>query len=100
MFPEITRDDIFRLETQRLWLRWPRAADAEAIARYCNDPEVALKTTTIPFPYSQSDAEHFVLRTRSENTEGSALYLALAPKRAAKASWASCWLEAPGAKGS
>jgi len=81
MFPEITRDDIFRLETQRLWLRWPRAADAEAIARYCNDPEVALKTTTIPFPYSQSDAEHFVLRTRSENTEGSALYLALAPKR-------------------
>ena len=28
MFPEITRDDIFRLETERLWLRWPRAADA------------------------------------------------------------------------
>ena len=67
MFPEITRDDIFRLETQRLWLRWPRAADAHSIARYCDDPEVALKTTTIPYPYSQSDAESFVLRARTEN---------------------------------
>jgi len=81
MFPEITRDDIFRLETQRLWLRWPRAADAESFARYCNDPEVALKTATIPFPYSRSDAEGFVLRARSENAGGSALHLALSPKR-------------------
>ncbi len=81
MFPEITRDDIFRLETQRLWLRWPRAADADSIARYCDDPEVALKTTTIPYPYSQSDAESFVLRARTENAEGSALHLAIAPKR-------------------
>ena len=81
MFPEITRDDIFRLETQRLWLRWPRAADAEGIARYCDDPQVALKTTTIPFPYSRSDAERFILRARTENAEGSALHLALAPKR-------------------
>ncbi|HTO79233.1 MAG TPA: GNAT family N-acetyltransferase [Methylocystis sp.] len=81
MFPEITRDDIFRLETQRLWLRWPRAADAVAVTRFCNDPEVALKTTTIPYPYSQSDAERFLLRARSENAEGSALHLALALKR-------------------
>ena len=28
MFPDLTRDDVFRLETRRLWLRWPRAADA------------------------------------------------------------------------
>ena len=81
MFPEITRDDIFRLETQRLWLRWPRAADVEAIARYCNDPEVALKTTAIPYPYTLVDAERFVLRARAENAEGSSLHLALAPKR-------------------
>jgi RimJ/RimL family protein N-acetyltransferase len=81
MFPEITRDDIFRLETQRLWLRWPRAADAEAIVRFCNDPEVALKTTTIPYPYARNDAETFVLRARSENAAGSALHLALAMKR-------------------
>ena len=33
MFPELTRDDVFRLETRRLWLRWPRMADANAILR-------------------------------------------------------------------
>ncbi|ARN82296.1 GNAT family N-acetyltransferase [Methylocystis bryophila] len=81
MFPEITRDDIFRLETRRLWLRWPRAADADAIARYCNDPEVALKTTAIPYPYARSDAEGFVLHARTENAAGAALHLALALKR-------------------
>ena len=33
MFPEITHDDVFRLETERLWLRWPRLSDAEGILR-------------------------------------------------------------------
>ena len=60
MFPEITRDDIFRLETQRLWLRWPRAADGEAIAQHCSDPDVALNTANIPHPYALADAERFV----------------------------------------
>ena len=31
MFPDYFRDDVFRLETQRLWLRWPTAADAPTI---------------------------------------------------------------------
>lgn len=30
MFPEITREDVFRLETRRLWLRWPERADLVA----------------------------------------------------------------------
>ena len=81
MFPEITRDDIFRLETDRLWLRWPRAADVDAIVRYANDPEVALKTAVIPYPYARHDAETFVLRARGENARGESLYLALSPKR-------------------
>jgi RimJ/RimL family protein N-acetyltransferase len=81
MFPEITRDDIFRLETARMWLRWPRAADVDAILAYAGDPEVALKTAVIPQPYARLDAESFVLRARAENAEGEALYLALAPKR-------------------
>ena len=33
MFPDLTRDDVFRLETRRLWLRWPRLADVQAIVR-------------------------------------------------------------------
>lgn len=32
MFPEISREDIFRLETRRLWLRWPHASDMRAAA--------------------------------------------------------------------
>ena len=80
MFPEVTRDDIFRLETKRLWLRWPRAADAEAIARYAGDPEVALKTAVIPYPYARSHAESFILEARNGNARGESLILALALK--------------------
>ena len=28
LFHDLTRDDVFRLETRRLWLRWPRLASA------------------------------------------------------------------------
>lgn len=81
MFPEITRDDVFRLETERLWLRWPRAADVEAIARLAGDPEVALKTAQIPQPYAPEDAEAFIIRSREENSAGGGLTLAMSPKR-------------------
>jgi RimJ/RimL family protein N-acetyltransferase len=80
MFPEITRDDIFRLETQRLWLRWPRAADADAIARFAGDPEVALKTANVPQPYEPRHAEAHILNMREINTAGSGLCLAIALK--------------------
>ncbi len=81
MFPEITRDDIFRLETRRLWLRWPRAADREAIAQHCSDPDVALKTAVIPHPYALADAERFVFEARAGNTMGEQLVLVLALKQ-------------------
>jgi RimJ/RimL family protein N-acetyltransferase len=81
MFPEITRDDIFRLETKRLWLRWPCAADADAIARYAGDPEVALKTASIPHPYERWRADEHILWMRQKNATSKALCLALAPKR-------------------
>lgn len=81
MFPEITRDDIFRLETPRLWLRWPRAADGEAIAQYCSDPDVALNTANIPHPYALADAERFVFESRAGNTMGEQFVLAFALKQ-------------------
>ncbi len=81
MFPEITRDDIFRLETERLWLRWPRAADAEAMARFAGDPEVALKTANIPYPYERHHADSHILATRVKNASGEGLGLAIALKR-------------------
>jgi RimJ/RimL family protein N-acetyltransferase len=81
MFPEITHDDVFRLETERMWLRWPRAADAEALARLAGDPAVSSQTASIPHPYNISDAEQFVRRARAENESGRGLVLALALKR-------------------
>jgi RimJ/RimL family protein N-acetyltransferase len=81
MFPEITRDDIFRLETERLWLRWPRASDAEMFLKLAGDPEVSRQSATIPHPYEAHHAEHFILAARSGNADGSGLTLAIAPKR-------------------
>jgi len=81
MFPEIARDDIFRWETERLWLRWPRAADAASICRLAGEPEVALKTARIPLPFENHHAEGFILAARSENSSGGGLCLAITPKR-------------------
>ena len=48
MFPDLTRDDVFRLETRRLWLRWPRQADAQAIVRLAGEKSVAEMTARLP----------------------------------------------------
>ncbi|MBG0795089.1 GNAT family N-acetyltransferase [Methylocystis sp. H62] len=80
MFPEITRDDVFRLETERLWLRWPRAADAEEIRQHVGDPDVALMTASIPHPYAPHDADAFIASAREENGAGGGLHLVITPK--------------------
>jgi RimJ/RimL family protein N-acetyltransferase len=80
MFPDLTRDDVFRLETRRLWLRWPRQADAQAIVRLAGEKAVAEMTARIPHPLQLRDVEDFVLRARSENTDGAGLTLAITRK--------------------
>ncbi|MGP9820685.1 GNAT family N-acetyltransferase [Salinarimonas sp. NSM] len=80
MFPELTRDDVFRLETRRLWLRWPRHADAQAIATLAGAREVAEMTARIPHPYPPDEAAAFVLAARRAAMEGESLRLAIAPK--------------------
>ncbi|MBM3563462.1 MAG: GNAT family N-acetyltransferase [Alphaproteobacteria bacterium] len=80
MFPEITHDDVFRLETERLWLRWPRAADADEIRRHVGDPDVALMTASIPHPYEAHDADAFITSARLENAAGGGLHLVITPK--------------------
>jgi RimJ/RimL family protein N-acetyltransferase len=79
MFPDIARDDVFRLETQRLWLRWPRVSDAHAIEGYCSRWEVARHTARIPHPYPKGSAERFVYAARETNSLGRDLTLVLAP---------------------
>jgi len=78
MFPDYFRDDVFRLETQRLWLRWPTAADAANIEKLAGEREIAEFTARIPHPYPRGGAEGFVLAARKANCDGAALHLALA----------------------
>lgn len=80
MFPELTRDDVFRIETSRLWLRWPVLADAAAIARQAGEKAVAEMTARIPVGMTEPEAATFVLGARSANADGAALSLVIAPK--------------------
>jgi RimJ/RimL family protein N-acetyltransferase len=77
MFPFVTHDDIFRLETERLSLRWPRASDVKDIAGLPSLAEAAAATS---LQLLSSEAEHFVLRSRAANADGKALILAITQK--------------------
>jgi len=81
MFPDIARDDVFRLETSRLWLRWPRVADASAIERYSSKWEVARNTARIPHPYPPGEAERFIFEARRANAAGEDLILTISSHR-------------------
>jgi RimJ/RimL family protein N-acetyltransferase len=81
MFPDIARDDVFLLETKRLWLRWPRVADAKAVERYSSRWEVARMTSRIPHPYPAGEAERFIFTAREANALGRDLILVIAPIR-------------------
>lgn len=80
MFPDLTRDDVFRLETRRLWLRWPRLADVQAIVRLAGEKTVAEMTARIPHPYSPEEGERFIFHARRANADGAGLQLAITPK--------------------
>jgi RimJ/RimL family protein N-acetyltransferase len=84
MFQDLTSDDIFHIETKRLWLRWPRAADAPAITSFARLAEVAQATAGIPHPYPPGEAERFILKARADNASGTALVLAIAQKAGAR----------------
>lgn len=80
MFPDLTRDDIFHLETKSLWLRWPRAKDAKHITRFASLAQTAEMTAAIPHPYPSGEAERFIFKTRVENASGKGLVLVITQK--------------------
>jgi len=79
MFPDLAKDDVFRLETPRLWLRWPRICDAASIHKFCSQWEVARYTARIPHPYPLGSAERFIYAAREANAFGRDLTLVMAP---------------------
>ncbi len=80
MFPDITRDDIFRLETARLWLRWLRASDAQPLAAFVSLASVAQMTASIPYPYPPGEGDRFTLNARAVTAAGNALILGVTTK--------------------
>jgi len=82
MFPDPTRDDVFRIETKRLWLRWPQIQDAAAIERLAGAKAVAEMTGTVPHPYARGEAERFVFAARKGNATGQSLQLSITPRLA------------------
>src|SRR5271165_3858518 len=96
MFPDLARDDVFLLETQRLWLRWPRILDAAAIHRFCSLWEVARFTARIPHPYPPGSAERFVYAARKANASGRDLTLVMTPIKGKRDAVGSISLESRG----
>ena len=80
MFPDITRDDVFRIETPRLWLRWPERRDCAAIRAYASCFAVADMTSSVPHPYPEGEAERFVAQVRASNSVGKTLELMIEHK--------------------
>lgn len=97
MFPDLARDDVFRLETARLWLRWPRICDAAAIQRFCSQWEVARYTARIPHPYPPGSAERFIYAAREANAAGRDLTLVMTSIKGNRDAFGSISLESRGA---
>ncbi len=88
MFPDIVREEIFRLETQRLWLRWPLATDAVVPAELSPRAEgeqgrEALPEAASGDPYGHPSGEGAggsagrIETQRAANAAGTTLHLAL-----------------------
>jgi RimJ/RimL family protein N-acetyltransferase len=80
LFPDVTRDDVFRLETRRLWLRWPRHADAPALRSFAGLREVAEMTGSWPHPLPEGEPERRIFEARKANATGVSLVLAMTPR--------------------
>jgi len=81
MLPDLTRDDVYRIETARLWLRWPRANDSIAVQAFAGVKIVAEMTDSWQHPLPPGEAERRLFAMRKLNATGQSLVLALALKQ-------------------
>jgi RimJ/RimL family protein N-acetyltransferase len=79
-FFDIARDEVFRLETTRMWLRWPHHSDAAYIASWAGIAEVADMTATWPAGITVGEVRDRIASARAETARGAGLRLALTLK--------------------
>ena len=80
MFPILTRDDVFRIETPRLWLRWPHARDAHGMANWVGKPEVATMTSSFKVGMTADEIAVRLAQTRDSNAAGNGIGLVVTHK--------------------
>jgi RimJ/RimL family protein N-acetyltransferase len=80
MFPLLTRDDVYRIETTRLWLRWPRAEDAVGMVKWVGRPEVATMTSSFKVGMTEAEIATRLALACEANTAGKGIALVLTPK--------------------
>lgn len=80
LFPEIFRDEIFRLETRRLWLRWPVEADARALETVVVREALAREGARWPEVVDAFDAARWIDEAQAGNAAGARFDLVLAAK--------------------
>jgi RimJ/RimL family protein N-acetyltransferase len=81
MLPDLFRDDVFTLETPRLFLRWPKIDDGAQLALLAGDRVISEMTGIIPHPYSSDMAARYVGDARRWNSAGTHLKLAIVQRR-------------------
>jgi RimJ/RimL family protein N-acetyltransferase len=80
MFPLLTRDDVYRIETPRLWLRWPCAEDAASMAKWVGRPEVATMTSSFKVGMTEAEIATRLALAREANTAGKGIAFVLTQK--------------------
>ncbi len=81
LFPDIARDDVFILGSQRLWLRWPRLGDVEAFAKFAGDNSVSDMTASWPYPLPAGEVEKRIAQYRIHNLNGTAMVFVMTTSR-------------------
>ncbi len=80
--PWLFRDEVLILETQRHWMRWPVAGDAERHERICNAAVCGSAVDPAVASIAEGRGASWVERVRRLNSEGTGLALAVTAKDA------------------
>ncbi len=78
--PELFRDDVFRIETRRLWLRWPTSSDTARLHEITTSETAARGAGATPHPLLAGDVVERIASACTTNAAGSGLVLALSSK--------------------